>query len=70
MGRGLPCRELSDVRFSDFLAVEIAKDRFEDDADRDGETRDRAEPGLFEGGKGIEASFLARAGIEFTKGVE
>jgi len=70
MGCGHPGRELPDVCFRDLLTVAVAKDRFEHDADRDGEARDRAEPGLFEGGKGIEFPFLARAGIEFTKSVE
>ena len=70
MGRGFPYRELSDVRLSDLLAVAIAKDRFEDDADRDGEAGYAVKAYSLKRRKGIELSFFARAGLEFTKGAE
>src|SRR5207253_10431041 len=42
LGPGLPLRERADVVFRDFLSVDVAENRFEDDADADRQTRDRA----------------------------
>jgi hypothetical protein len=58
------------VRFRDLLAVTIAKDRFEDDPDRDGEAGYAVKACSLKRGKGIEPALFACARIEFTKGVE
>jgi len=70
MGRGLPCRELPDVRLGYFFSFAISKDRFEDDADRDGEAGYAVKACSLKRGKGIEPALFACARIEFTKGVE
>jgi hypothetical protein len=62
----LPGCELPDVRLRDLFAVAIAKDRFEDDTDRDRKAGDPAEPGLFQRGQGMELSFFACTGIEIS----
>jgi len=65
-----PVRELPDVLFGDFLAVAVAKHRFQDDADRHRQARDLGAERAFERGQRIELAGLAGSHLEFLKGIE
>jgi hypothetical protein len=67
---GLPLRQFADVVFRDLLAVAIAQDRFEDQADGDGQPGNRADPGLFQSRQRIEGGAPAVAGVELLKCVK
>ena len=70
VGCGFPGSKLPDMLFGDLFPVTIPEDRFEDDADRDGQTGYAAKACLLQRGKGIELSLFARAGIEFPERIE
>ncbi len=60
---GLPAREVEDVLLEHRLAIAISKQRFEDDADRDGKPGNPRSGVPLEGGKRVDVASLARAEI-------
>ena len=64
----VPVRERLDILRADFLAVAIAQDGFEHDADADRQARDFADALLLERGERVEGSFAAEAGVELLQG--
>ena len=67
---GCHCGQFADVGFGDFFAVAIAQDRFEDEADGDGQLGNRADAGFFQGGQGVKGGGLAVAGVELLERIE
>ena len=51
---GLPLGQLAHAAFRDFFPVAIAQDRFQNQADGDGQLGNRPHPGLLQGGQGIK----------------
>ena len=50
-GLGIPVGEVFHVLFSHLLAIAIPHQRFQDDADGNGQARNFADPGFFKGGQ-------------------
>ncbi len=72
LGARLPVGQRADVLFGDLFAVDVAKDGFENDADRDRQLRHVADAGRFEFRKRVELSAAPAAeveGIECIEGV-
>jgi len=69
-GVGLPLGEFADVGFGHFLAVAIAQDGFQHQADGDGQFGNRADAGFFKGGKGVIGGALAGPGVELLEGIK
>jgi hypothetical protein len=69
-GIGLPLGKFAHVGFRDFFSVVIAQDRFQNEADGNGQFGNRAHAGLFQCGQGIERAFFFAAGVKVLQGIE
>ena len=63
----VPVGQRLDVLAPNFLAVAIPQDRFQHDADADGQARNLPDALLFQSGQGMKKSFAAVARVEFLQ---
>jgi hypothetical protein len=66
----VPIRQRLDVLATDLFAIAISQDRFKNDANADGETRNFSDALLFQFWQRMEKTFAALSSIEFLEGVE
>ena len=69
-GFSIPVGERFDIVGLDFFSVAVAKHGFEDDANADGEFRNRADASFFESRERVEERSGFTAGVEGAQGVE